>query len=408
MKAFRYEGLSADGVQIQGTVEAIDKADAMAKAREHCRVLSRVEPASADTLRDILNADVGLLLSGGKIRHKKLALLSSQLAVSLKAGLPLVRSLRLVAENQEDKYLKTLLEDVADDVHAGHSLSKSFQIRAPKLPAAFIETIRSGEASGTLGEAFHRLKIYYENSAAVASKVGSAMIYPTILIAVALLVIAVIMVYAVPVFEESFSAMGSALPLPTRMLIAVSHFMTDNSLLLVAFTAILVMSLILLGKTEQGCRIYAKIAMHFPGIGAVNRMNAAAQFAATLSAMLSAGLPLVQAAQITAAAVDNLLIFEDIRAACQGVMEGKTLSRGLRKSKYLPKLLTEMTAVGEETGKLEETLTVVAEYYTREVDTAVKRALSILEPCITLILAVIVIFILLSVYLPIFGMYGSL
>lgn len=408
MKAFRYEGLSADGAQIQGTVEAIDQADAIEKAREHCRVLSKVEPAASGTLRDILNADVGLLLSGGKIRHKKLALLSSQLSISLNAGVPLVRSLRLVAENQEDKYLKNLLEDVADDVHAGHSLAKSFQTHAPQLPAAFIETIRSGEASGTLGEAFHRLKGYYENSAAVASKVGSAMVYPTILTAVAALVIAVIMVCAVPVFEDSFAAMGSALPLPTRMLIAVSHFMTANSLLLVALLAILAMSLILLGKTEQGRQTYAKIALHFPGIGTVNRMNAAAQFSATLSAMLSAGLPLVQAAQITAGAVDNLLISEDIRAACQGVLEGKTLARGLRKSKHLPKLLTEMTAVGEETGKLEETLTVVSGYYAREVDTAVKRALSILEPCITLILAVIVIFILLSVYLPIFSMYGSL
>lgn len=407
MKSYRYEGLSASGAPVSGIVEAFDQADAIAKARESCRVLVKVEPDSAAKVSEILNTDIGILLSGGKIRHKKLALLCSQLAISLKAGLPLVRSLRLAAETESDRHLKKILDSVADDVHAGHSLAKAFQNRVTRLPATFIETIRAGEASGTLGESFQRLKAYYENSAAIAARVGSAMIYPAILMAVAVVVIAVIMVFAVPVFEDSFAAMGSDLPLPTRILIAISHFMTENTLLLTALGAILVMALILYGKTAPGRHTFAKIAMTFPGIGLVNRMNAAAQFSSTLATMLSAGLPLVQATQITAAAAWNLLVSEDIRAACQGILEGHTLSRGLKKSKYLPKLLVEMTAVGEETGKLEETLAVISYYYAKEVDTAVKRALAILEPCITLLLAVLVVFILLSVYLPIFSMYGT-
>ena len=136
-------------------------------------------------------------------------------------------------------------------------------------------------------------------------------------------------------------------------------------------------------------------------------MNAASQFASTLSTMLASGLTMVQAAKITSDTAENLLISEALDKAVQGLVEGRTLSRGLRGCPYLPNLLIEMTAVGEQTGKLEETLDVVSEYYTKEVDVAVKRALGILEPCITIFLALIVVFILLSVYLPIFTMYGS-
>lgn len=407
MKAFRYEGLSSSGAAVEGVVEAIDRDDAARKAREYCRVLVKIEPVSAGKFNDLMNADIGLLLSGGKIKAKKLSLLCSQLAIELKAGLPLVRSLRLVAENEEDKNLKRILEDVADDVQAGHSLAKSFQTRAPKLPSTFVETIRAGEASGHLDESFDRLKVYFENADAVASKVGSAMIYPAMLIAVAVVVIFIIMIFAVPVFEDSFSSMGNELPLPTKILIGISNFMTENVLLLIAIVAIITLGFILFGKSEAGRHTYAKLAMTFPGVGLVNQMNAAAQFSSTLSTMMAAGLPLVQAVRITSATSTNLLVADELETACQGVLEGHTLSRGLGKSQYLPRLLVEMTSVGEETGHLEETLDVVSEYYTKEVDTAVKRALGILEPCITIVLALLVVFILLSVYLPIFTMYGS-
>lgn len=407
MKSFRYEGLTADGTPVEGLVEAFDKADAITHARAHCRVLTKIEPVSGGKLGDLLRTDLDILLSGGRITPKKLALLSSQLAVTQKAGLPLVRSLRLIAENEGDKHLRSILEDIADDVQSGRTLADALRDHASKLPVAFLETIRAGESSGTLTESFTRLKTYYEQSSAAASRVSAAMVYPVILVAAAIGVIILIMVFAVPVFEESFSSMGSALPGPTRFLIAMSRFLTEHALLLIALTAIAVMGLLLLGKSDGGRRFLARLALTLPGLGPVNRMNAAARFATTLSVMLAAGLPLVQAARITAAAAENLLIAEDLHIAIQGVVEGRPLSRGLQRSKFLPRLLVELTAVGEETGNLEETLTVAAEYYTREVDAAVKHALGMLEPCITLALACLVVFILLAVYLPIFGMYGS-
>lgn len=402
MTTYRYKGTTSSGASVEGVVEAFDKQDAVNRAKENCRVVLSVEPVSAGKVNDLMNADIGMLLSGGRVKDKTLALLCSQLAIEMKAGLPLVSSLRLVAENEEDKNLKKILAEVADDIHAGNGLADSFALRGPTLPRTFIETIRAGEESGKLDETFERLQTYYENSASVASKVGSALVYPIMLISVAVIVVAIIMIFAVPVFAKSF---GDNLPLPTKMLVAMSNFMVNNWLLLLAIIMAAAVAVILYGKTDKGSHLYARLAMTFPGICLINKMNAAAQFCATLSTMLAAGLPMVQAGMITANTADNLLIREDVEKAVGGVIEGNRLADGLKDCPWFPTLLKEMVTVGEETGKLEETLTVVSDYYNREVDVAVKKALDILNPCITIFLAIVVVFILLSVYLPLFSMY---
>ena len=403
MTTYRYKGTSSSGAPIEGVVEAFDQQDALNKAREHCRILVSVEPVAGGKVHDIMNADIGDLLSGGKIKAKALTLLCSQLSIELKAGLPLVSSLKLVAENEEDKKLKQILTEVADDVSAGNSLADAFAQRGPTLPRTFIETIRAGEESGKLDETFDRLQTYYENSDAVSSKVTSALMYPIMLISVAVVVIAIIMIFAVPVFAKTFA--GGDLPLPTKILIGVSNFMVKYWMLLLAIVAAAALGIILYGKTDKGSHLYARLALTIPGVCLVNKMNAASQFAATLSTMLAAGLPLVQAGKITAATAENLLITEDIEKAVTGVIEGNRLADGLKKSPWLPTLLLEMVTVGEETGRLEQTLDVVSDYYTKEVDVAVKRALEIMNPAITIVLALLVVFILLSVYLPIFSMY---
>ena len=405
MTTFRYTGTTSSGAPVEGVVEAFDQQDALVKAKEHCRVVVSVEPVAGGKVHDVMNMDIGELFSGGKIKDKTLALLCSQLSIELKAGLPIVSALKLVAENEEDKKLKKILEEVADDVHSGNGLADSFASRGPTLPRTFIETVRAGEESGTLDDTFIKLQKYYENSDAVSSKVGSALVYPIMLISVAVIVVAIIMIFAVPVFADSFGNMGQELPAPTKILIAMSDFMVGYWYLLAAFIGIAILGISLYGKTDSGRHLYARLALTIPGVCLINKMNAASQFASTLSTMLAAGLPMVRSAQITAATSSNLLIQEDIEAAVNGVIEGNRLADGLKKSPWFPPMLLEMVTVGEETGKLEDTLIVVSDYYTKEVDGAVKKALEILNPCITVVLALLVVFILLSVYLPIFGMY---
>jgi len=407
MKTYHYTGTSAGGAEVDGILEAFDQKDAVAKAREHCRILTSVEPVRTAGIKGLLNADIGDLISGGKIKSKKLSVVCSQLSIELRAGLPLVRALEISAENEEDKKVKKLLEEVADDVHGGNPLAESFELRGPFLPKTFIETVRAGEASGQLDDCFEHLKKYYEDTAAVSSKVRSALIYPIMLIAVAIAVVAIIMIKAVPVFEKSFASLGNELPGVTKALINTSHFFSNYYLLMIAIVALIILGLKLYGRTDKGNRFFGRLALTFPGIGLVNRMNAACQFASTMNTMLTAGMPLVQATRITAAVVDNILVSEELEKAVKGVIEGNRLGDGLKESKWLPKMLQEMTAVGEETGNMQGTLEVVNDYYSKEVNAAVTTALGILEPVIIIVMAALVVFILLSVYLPLFTMYGN-
>ncbi len=403
MQTYRYEGISASGAGVKGIVEAIDEQEALILARANCRTLLSIKPETK--VRSVMNTDLDDLLGGGRIKDKQLSLLCSQLAIELKAGLSLVRALELVAKNESNAALKKIITESANDVRAGHTLSEALSLHGPKLPKTLIETVRAGEESGKLDECFERLKVYYKSSGKIKSKVASAMVYPVMLIIVAVIVVAIIMIKAVPVFEASFAGLGQELPGVTKALIATSHFFKNNILLLLVGALALALALKLYGQTESGKNLYARLALSFPGLGLVNRMNGASQFASTMGTMLAAGLPMVKAARITSNVVSNHLIKKDVQAASDGVITGRSLGDGLSKSLWLPPLLLEMTAVGEETGNLEETLDVINEYYTDEVNLAVDRALGILEPAITIIMALLVVFILLSVYLPLFSMY---
>jgi type IV pilus assembly protein PilC len=409
MTSYRYRGTAQGGIPVSGVVEAVDQEDAVAKARASCSVVTSVERLrESGALGRALSANLSEL-GRRRIPDKELSLLCSQLAIELKAGLPAVRSLELVAENTSDRRLKKIVGLTAKDVQAGHSLADSFAVNGKDtLPPTFLETVRAGEESGRLDGCFLRLKQYYASSANVRSKVISAMIYPIFLIAVAAVVIFIIMVKAVPTFSSTYKSMGLELPAVTKALIAVSDFFASFWLVLLAGILAAVAAAKLFSRTERGRVFFARLALRFPGTGRVNVMNAASQFSSTMSAMLASGLPMVQAAGITSRVVENYIIGLDIRRAAEDVVAGRRLCDGLRKSESLPGMLLEMTAVGEETGDLEETLAVVSDYYANEVETAVARALSILEPAIILVLAFLVVFILLAVYLPLFNLYGNI
>ena len=407
MAIYRYEGTNREGLPVSGTLEAPDRDAATELAQKRCRELTRLAPDYMKNLSRLLGTDMDVLLSGGRVRPKKLALLCTQLEISLRAGMPLVRSLELAARTAPDTYLKEVLQHTASDVQEGETLSDAFRSRCPGLPEVFLQTIQAGEESGTLSGSFRRLADHYSRSAATGAQIGSALVYPAMLLAVAAGVVAVILIYAVPVFEESFAGMGQSLPGPTAALVAVSGFLREHFLLLAACLACAVLGLILLGRTPQGKLLFGHLTLSLPGIGPLVTMNAAARYAETLGSLLDAGIPLLRAAATAAECVDNLPLRQALEQAGRGVGEGRSFAGGLR-VKPLPPLLAEMAALGEETGQLAETLSLVSRHFAAETKNRLKGLLSILEPCITLALAVVVIFILLCVYLPVFGLYGGI
>ena len=242
----------------------------------------------------------------------------------------------------------------------------------------------------------------------IRGKVISTLTYPAIVIFEAIVVFIIVMVKAVPMFVTTFAEMGTDLPAITKGMIAVSNFMTKQWLTLVFVILALVLAYFLVRHSEKGRVMLDTFSLQKSPLKKLHSMNAMSQFSATMATMLSAGLPIIQSLEVTANVITNSLISNSIRRVCRSVEQGRGLAESMREEKMYPQLLVEMTNVGEQSGNLEKTLTVVSDYYNNEVTVLTDRLLSLLEPVITIGLAVMTVILLLGVYLPMFSMYGGM
>lgn len=401
MATYRYEALRASGEKSEGVVEAADKSQAVAQIRQTYEVVLSLEEIAAPRQDPLEKFQ--------KLNLKIFALMCKQFSIILKAGLPLVQTVDLVAEQLEDKFLKKLLNQVAEDIANGWSLSYSFSQRGGRrLPVTFLETIRAGEESGDLVRAFERMSSYYDRMTKTRQKATSALIYPAFLTVVAVAVMIVIMTYAVPTFASTFASMSIELPLPTRMVIATSNFFSSYLWVLLLIVALGILGLRLYWGTEQGRVKLSRWRLALPVLGKVAVMASASQFAHTMTAMLSAGMPILKALDTAGRSVSNAYLSHQLLSVIPGVESGRPLGECIRECQDLPSMLVQMTAMGEATGSLEGTLEIQAEYYDNEMDTLSARALALLEPIIICVMAVFVVIILLSIYLPMFTMYGNI
>ncbi len=400
MKTFRYEAQRKDGEVDHGIVEANNRDEAMGKVRADFPVVNLLVETGG-------SRDIDLSFGGHRTTEKVLALMCNQFAIILKAGFPIVHTVELVSDQVTDKAMGRTLKDVAGDVAAGYGLADSLANHDRSLPPTLIETIRAGESSGNLEGVFRQLAGYYDAKSKTHAKVISAMIYPSFVVIVAIVVIIIIMVFAVPTFSSTFAKMGVDLPWITKAMIAISNFFVSYILVIIIAIAAVALGLRMWGHRETGRMYYAKLALRLPIFGHISLMSAASQYASTMSVMLGAGLPVIEAVEVTGRSLSNHYLSTRLRGIIPDLEAGKRLGLCLENVKMFPDLINEMTAVGEETGALETTLATIAQYYGNEVNVATTRALSIMEPVIILILAVFVVGILFSVYLPLFSMYGS-
>ena len=383
-------------------VEAVSQTAAVAQIRQSCEVVLSLKEVPRAAVRDPL-------ARFQRISAKSLALTCRQFAIILKAGLPLVQTVDLVAEQCPDKALGRLLRQVSEDVSNGWSLSYSFAQRGERsLPVTFRETVRAGEESGDLLSSFDRMAEYYHRMNKTRESVVSALTYPAFVLAVAAVVVAIIMGYAVPTFTGMFQSMDVELPWVTVALIGVSNFFQRYALVLLGVMALAVFLLRLYGLTEKGGAVLAGLQLKLPLIGEVVRMSGASQFAHTMSTLLTAGMPILQAIEVSGRTMTNQCMSGEVMNILPGVEGGRPLGECMGYSKELPPMLVQMTAVGEATGSMESTLKVLAEYYDNEVEVRTKRALALLEPTVIVVLAIFVVFILMAVYLPMFSMYSAI
>lgn len=398
MGNFKYTAKSKSGELIHGVVDADDQFEAVAKIKQTCPVIIEIEEMTRG------EGITGPMLK--RIDDKNLSLMCDRFSMLVNVGLPIVDAVSMLSRQMEDKNISHILRDIAKDVSMGRSLYASFSSRHGVFPTTFLESLKSGEESGDLSRTFARLKDYYERTSKTKDKVISALTYPALTMVVAVIVVIIIMVVAVPMFTKTFADMGTELPAITRMLMGMSDFLIKYGVYLMMFLGAALMALRVYARTERGAETFAAITLTIPIVGKVVQFSAASQFAHTMAMMLSSGMPILRCLETSGKGIGNYVMRRDILSAIEEVEEGKSLGVCLGKSEYLPKILVEMTAMGEQTGTLETTLEAVGKFYDNEVELATQRALSVLEPMIIAVLAVMVVFILFSVYLPMFSMYG--
>ncbi len=339
-----------------------------------------------------------------KIKSNDLILFSRQLATMVNAGLPLVQGLDTLVEQMENPSLKTLVKKLEDDVEGGESFSQAL-LKHPKVFSDFyVSMIRAGEESGTLDEILNRLAAYLENSAKLARKVKSAMVYPAVVTVMSILIVMVLILKVVPTFSTIFDAFGGTLPLPTRILIGTSEILKNYFLIVAGILAVVFFFLRKYVQTEKGRLQFDGLKLRIIIFGVLIKKVALAKFARTLCTLIKSSVPILKALEIVGATSGNKVLEKTLNSVGMGVKDGETIAEPLGKSEFFPPMVVRMISVGEKTGALEDMLTKIADFYESEVDAAVDGLTSVIEPVLICFLGIIIGGIVIAMFLPILKM----
>ena len=407
MNSYKYTALSASGEKVTGMLEAIDQLEATAKIRQQYTVVLSIKEIQDNALKlpAFLNAELG----GYKLDPKAFTLMCSQFATILTAGIPIARAVKLIGDKTTNKFLKKLLAAVFQDVEAGRALSSSFEDHGMGiLPPTFCETIKAGEEAGDLAGAFESIYKHFDKQTKMGAKVKSAMSYPMFVLFVAVIVVIIMMAKVVPTFTTIFDEIGGQLPLPTRMLIGISNFISRNILIIAGIIALIIVIFLAYKKTPQGAMNISKLQLKLPVFGNIAELNAASLFANTIATMIGSGLTMTKAVAITSKVMTNEVYRVKIAEMVSRIEEGRTVVDSMREAEVMPDILTDMVGVGEETGEMKHTLDIVSAYYDNELEQAVGRAIAMLEPALLIFIAFVAGFIVIAIYMAMFSMYQGM
>ncbi|MBZ5559731.1 MAG: type II secretion system F family protein [Acidobacteriia bacterium] len=405
MPNFAYTGRTRTGETVSGerVADSMDAATA-ALRREQIQV-TRITPAQAKA-EGAKEKPKGR--SGKKVSAKNLAVFTRQFSVMIDAGLPLVQCLDILGTQEEDKNFSFVILATRTDVESGASLADAMRKHPKTFDPLFTNMIAAGEAGGILDTILKRLATYIEKAVKLAGQVKSAMIYPVAVICIAGAVVGVILWKVIPTFASLFSGLGADLPLPTRVVIALS----DNLVRFFPFIFVgaggLAYAFRTYYATENGRRMVDATVLKAPVLGNIMRKIAVARFCRTLSTLISSGVPILDGLEITAKTSGNAIVEDAIMTTRKSIERGETISAPLKDTKVFPPMVTQMIGVGEATGALDTMLAKIADFYEEEVDTAVAGLLTLLEPIMIAILGIVVGGIVIAMYLPIFDLISKL
>ena len=401
MATFIYEGRDKFGVKKTGTItaESIEEAEDILKNQGFIDV--KIKLKSIKEKEKSKGGSVSIFKK--KVKEEDLAILVRQLGAMVGAGIGIAQALEILSEQMPNPSLKEALVKVKDDVVAGMSLSKAMQKHPKVFPTFLVNLIAAAEESGKLDEILKRATIYYEKLAAIRRKIISASWYPAAVLIIATVIVLGLLTFVVPTFGEIYASFGGELPAPTQILINISNIIKSNILFVIAFFIILAVINKQIYKTYNGKKFYHNLFLKIPLIGKILHKGSLAKFARTFATLINGGVPILRSVEIASTVVGNVLIEESLQKTKDEIEKGKPFAASLDK-KYFPPMFIAMAAVGENTGRLDEMLDTIANFYEDEVDREVDALISTLEPLLMVFIGGIVGFILIALYLPIFKM----
>ncbi|MBC8460296.1 MAG: type II secretion system F family protein [Deltaproteobacteria bacterium] len=401
MPTYVWAGKTKKGRVLKGELDAADERIARIQLKKRNIAVTKLKPKPKDIFENIS-------FMQPKITNKDIVIFTRQFSTMIDAGLPLVQGLNILAEQMENKTFKGILKQVTKDVEGGSTLADALGKHPKIFDTLFVNLVAAGEVGGILDTILQRLAAYIEKSEKLKSQIKGALTYPIVVVGIAVIVIGVIMVFVIPVFQDMFASFGKALPVPTQIVVVMSNFIKGNIHYMIVGFIVFMFLFRRYAGTKSGKRNIDSISLKLPVFGELIKKVAVARFTRTLGTMISSGVPILDALEITGKTAGNVIVEEVIFDARSSIAEGQTIAEPLSETDIFPGMVTQMISVGEATGALDAMLEKIADFYDDEVDATVAAMTSMLEPLLMLFLGGSIGGIVIAMYLPIFGMAAAM
>ncbi len=401
MAKFSWQGTDRSGKKLKGDMEAPNEAMVRAHLRKQGVLVGKVKERGK-------GLDIEIKIPGmqPKVTTKDLVVFTRQFATMIDAGLPLIQCLDILSNQQENVTFKKILLQVKEDVESGSTFADALKKHPNAFDELFVNLVAAGEVGGILDTILNRLAAYIEKAMKLKKQVKSAMTYPATIVGIATVVIGVILVFVIPAFEKMFADFGSALPMPTQVVISISNFVQSYILVIIGFFILLYFAFKKIYSTDKGRDVLDEFALKLPIFGVLIRKVAVAKFTRTLGTMVSSGVPILDGLDIVSKTAGNRTVEKAINKVRQSISEGNTIAEPLAKSGVFPPMVCQMIAVGEQAGSIDTMLNKIADFYDDEVDDAVGNLTAMMEPLLMLFLGTTVGGLVIAMYLPIFKLAG--
>ncbi len=404
MPEFEYIVKDKEGKNLRGRRQADNVNDIVSVLRQQELMIIRVTEIKSKLSLFSRNATK----RGGKVKADELVVFSRQLATMVEAGVPLVQSLTILAEQVENANLQRVIGAVHDDVESGKNLSEALEKHKKVFSPLFVSMVKAGESSGSLEEILDRLASYIEKTSALQKKIRSALVYPTVVAVMAFIITFGMMTWVIPQFASIFTSLNAPLPTPTRLLIAFSNFLRSNLLLFFGTVGGVGFLLVRFVNTKAGRLWFDSTKLKMPVFGPLFLKVAVSKFSRTLSTLVKSGVPILSALEIVGKTAGNSLVEQTIQEVHNSIKEGESISGPLGKKRIFPPMVVRMITVGEETGELDKMLSKIADFYDVQVDTAVDGLTSMIEPLVIAFLGIVIGGIVIAMFLPILTLTQAL